>query len=70
MTTKKAESPEATAAQPATPKSRTKPGIRRIYIELPETDAISLEIEADGRPLDLWIGRILTKHVVENGLSA
>ena len=51
-----------TSTAKAVTRTRTKEGYRSLFVTIPEEKYAKLEETADGRPINLWLSRLIDRH--------
>ena len=47
---------------PVPARHRTKPGFHSLFVSVPDAQYAQLESTADGRPINVWLSRLIERH--------
>ena len=47
---------------PVPSRHRTKPGFHSLFVSIPDAQYAQLESTADGRPINVWLSRLIERH--------
>ena len=47
---------------PVPARHRTKPGFHSLFVSVPDAQYAQLESTADGRPINVWLSRLIDRH--------
>jgi hypothetical protein len=47
---------------PVPARHRTKPGFHSLFVYIPDAQFAQLESTADGRPINVWLSRLIERH--------
>ncbi len=47
---------------PVPARHRTKPGFHSLFVSIPDAQYAQLESTADGRPINVWLSRLIERH--------